>query len=118
MSGYRRGGAWTRAGVGASHGARFRDRRVAETHIFFLTSTWLSLRSYSFRIFCFSASTTCSFSMLNSCRGWVRGGMARGQIASVAWREKKRARGRTSSAATRISFAFSSASCLMNCTIW
>ena len=73
-----------------SHGARFRDPRDAETHIFFLTSTWLSLRSYSFRIFCFSASTTCSFSMLNSCRGWAREGRARGQIASVAWREKKK----------------------------
>ena len=73
----------------ASSRAASTFRRMAfssvEYSIFFFTSTWLSLRSYSLRILCFSVSTIWSFSMLNS-----------------------------SSAATRISFAFSSASCLMN----
>ena len=54
----------------------------------FCTSTCFSLRSKSARIFCFSASTMRSFSMLNS-----------------------------SSVFSLISAAFSFASCLMNCTI-
>mmetsp|Transcript_6592 Transcript_6592/g.19707 ORF Transcript_6592/g.19707 Transcript_6592/m.19707 type:complete len:254 (-) Transcript_6592:28-789(-) len=62
---------------------------VVDRSIFFFTDTRDSFRSYSLLIFCFSTSTICNFSMLNS-----------------------------SSAATRISFAFSSASCLMNSTIW
>mmetsp|Transcript_30584 Transcript_30584/g.76039 ORF Transcript_30584/g.76039 Transcript_30584/m.76039 type:complete len:252 (+) Transcript_30584:220-975(+) len=80
--------AWIASSRAASTFSRILFSSV-EYSIFFLTSTWLSLRSYSLRIFCFSVSTICSFSMLNS-----------------------------SSAATRISLAFSSASCLMNCTIW
>lgn len=36
-------------------------------HIFFFTSTCASRRSYSFLIFAFSLSSSCSFSMLNSC---------------------------------------------------
>jgi hypothetical protein len=39
-----------------------------EYSIFFLVSTCFSFRSYSFRILAFSASTNCSFSMLNSCK--------------------------------------------------
>jgi hypothetical protein len=38
------------------------------THIFFLTSTCPSRRSYSFLILAFSCSSSCSFSRLNSCR--------------------------------------------------
>ena len=36
-------------------------------YIFFLTSIWPSLLSYSFRILAFSDSRSCSFSMLKSC---------------------------------------------------
>lgn len=42
---------------------------VRVTHIFFLTSTWPSRRSYSFLILAFSCSSSCSFSRLNSCSG-------------------------------------------------
>ena len=60
----------------------------AAAYMRFCTSTCFSLRSYSWRIFCFSASTIRSFSMLNS-----------------------------SSAFSLISEAFSEASCWMNLTI-
>jgi hypothetical protein len=42
-------------------------------HIFFLTSTCASLRSYSLRILAFSCSTSCSFSRLNSCEHTAHG---------------------------------------------
>lgn len=40
--------------------------RMQKEYIFLRTSTCFSLRSYSCLIFFFSASTNCSFSMLNS----------------------------------------------------
>jgi len=43
-------------------------KRFIGSYIFFRISTWRSLRSYSCLIFFFSASTNCSFSILNSCR--------------------------------------------------
>ena len=69
--------------------ARARRAGGAAAHMRFCTSTCFSLRSKSARIFCFSASTIRSFSMLNS-----------------------------SSVLSLISAAFSLASWWMNWTIW
>lgn len=96
-------------------------------HIFLLASTCASLRSYSFRMRCFSDSSRLSFSRLNSCtkhipgRSSWGGGRLRAAQGRAAPRENASPsavrQGRTSSADMRISFAFSSASCLMNMTI-
>ena len=46
--------------LGLTHG------KGSAAYIFFLTSIWPSRLSYSFRIFAFSDSSSCSFSMLKS----------------------------------------------------
>lgn len=93
--------------------------RVRFSYIFLRISIWRSLRSYSCLIFFFSASTNCSFSMLNSCmkKSTVRleydGDPVNSKRLKLKWGRKVV----TSSAETEISLAFSSASWRMNLTI-
>lgn len=94
------------------------QNKARYTHIFLFASTCASFRSYSFIMRAFSDSRRLSFSKLNSCifKRHVRDHNKIYTRLRQAVRKKQRIR--TSSADIMISLAFSSASCLMNMTIW